>query len=112
MINVIIIHGILISRDCSMKSRIGVVYGNKQRVAELAYDALRQMWIYQTRPTSQPSRVEGYVIQVMHLTMIYVCLEVYVIYYHAIKIHYKGLCRLIVIEQTECTCKGHILNVG
>lgn len=89
-----------------------MVYRNKLHIPELVHDAFRKIWIHQTWPITQPYRLKGYVVQGMRLTLIYVCLEVYIIGYHAVKIHSERFCRLIPSELAECTSMGHIPSVG
>lgn len=69
------------------------------------------MWIHQMLPTSKPLRVNDYVVQGTRVTVINIHLEVYIIYYHAVKIHSKRLCHLILPERHKCTSTSYILNV-
>lgn len=84
MINIIIKHDIHIS---SKKSRLWKIFGNKWYVAELSHDALRQMGICRTWTASQPTRVEGNIIQRTSLIVIDVCVKVYILYCYTVKIH-------------------------
>lgn len=110
MIKITIKHGIHISTCHGGKSWLGRVSGNKQHVAELPHDVLRKLRIRQMWPTSQPSRLEGNVLQGMCLTMIDVRMEVYILCYHALKIHFVWLCSPIPSERYKSM--WHTLSVG
>lgn len=112
MIKVVIKYGIHIFVNHSRRSRIRGVYRNKMHVAKLECGAFSKIWIHPTSPRSQPSRVEGYAIQGTHLTVIYICLELYIICYHAVKVHSEGLYCMISYEQIEFISIWHILSVG
>lgn len=112
MIKIIIKHGIHISTCHSRKNRLIRVSKNKLHIVELPHDAFRQMRIHHMWIASQPFGVEGYVFQRTCLTMTIVRKKVYILCYHATKIHFVWLCRLIPSKWGECISTWHILGVG
>lgn len=112
MIKEINIHDIHIFVSHIRRSKFRKVYRNNMYVTELTHDTLRRMWIHYMWPTRQSSKVEGNFVQGTRLTVIGVCLKMYIFCYQAVKINFKRICRLIPSGWGECRSTWHILSAG